>query len=168
MIPTEFLLIGMALILLFLIYYIYSKDVQNTTQIRRVAMAVEELNKELYVLDKKFHRHIQDTPLSESVMQDEDIAYELEMGMKKMSEPLVSSISDLHVKLQEQQDEVEYKIQKIEDSLRKLSLPSSVNGMDDARIISLYQQGVDVATISKELRLSKPEVEFVLKINKIK
>ncbi len=168
MIPIEFLLIAIALILLFLIYYIYSKDIQNTTQIRRVAMAVEELNKELYVLDKKFERHTQDSPISDNIMQDEDIAYELEIAVKKMSEPLVVSISELHVKLQEQRDELEYKVQKLEDTLRKLSLPSSVNGMDDARIISLYQQGVDVATISKELRLSKPEVEFVLKINKIK
>jgi len=40
--------------------------------------------------------------------------------------------------------------------------------MDDARIIALYQQGVDIAGISKELRLSKPEVEFVLKLNKIR
>jgi hypothetical protein len=168
MIGLEYLLIGIAVILLFLIYYIYSKDVQSTTQIRRVAMAVEELNKELYLLDKKLERHIQETPLIENTMLDEDIAYELEVGMKKMSDPLVASISQLHVKLQEQRDELDYKVQKLEDSIRNLSLPSSVNGMDDARIISLYQQGVDIATISKELRLSKPEVEFVLKINKIK
>ncbi|MEA2111782.1 MAG: hypothetical protein U9P71_07020 [Campylobacterota bacterium] len=168
MISVEYLLIIIALILLFLIYYIYSKDIQNTTQIRRVAMAVEELNKELYVLEKKFERHIQDTPIMENTMHDEDIAYELELGMKKMSEPMVASISEIHVKLQEQHDEFENKVQKLEESMRKFSLPSSVNGMDDSRIISLYQQGVDIVTISKELRLSKPEVEFVLKINKIK
>ena len=43
----------------------------------------------------------------------------------------------------------------------------SVGGYDE-KIISLFKQGVSLETISKELHLSKPEVEFVLKINQIK
>ncbi len=168
MIGLEYLLIIIALILLFVIYYIYSKDLQNTKQIRRIAMAVENLNKELYMLNKKLDRHIQDTPLLENAMLDEDIAYELEVSMKNMSKPMVTSIAQIREELQEHRDEIEHKVRNLEDGMRKLSLPASVSGMDDARIISLYQQGIDIASISKELRLSKPEVEFVLKINKIK
>ena len=47
-------------------------------------------------------------------------------------------------------------------------LPSSVHGNDDSKITSLFKQGVDVDTISKELHLSKAEVEFVLKINQLR
>jgi orotate phosphoribosyltransferase-like protein len=52
--------------------------------------------------------------------------------------------------------------------VKQITIPSSIHGNDDEKIISLFQQGVSIETISKELHISKPEVEFVLKINKIK
>ncbi len=168
MVGLEYLLIGIALILLFLIYYIYSKDVQNSQQIRRIAMAVESLHKELYLLEKKLSRHIHDTPVVEENRHHDEIAHELEARVENLSRPLVASVNDIRSALQQHRDETEHKIRTLEEGMRKLSLPTSVSGMDDARIIALYQQGVDIAGISKELRLSKPEVEFVLKLNKIR
>ncbi len=168
MIGLEYLFIGIALILLFLIYYIYSKDVHSSKQIRHIAMAVESLHKELYLLDKKLSRHIHDTPMAEEAGYSEEVIREFEASMESLSKPLVASVNDIRSALQQHRDEMEHKIRILEEGMRKLSLPTSVSGMDDARIITLYQQGVDIAEISKELRLSKPEVEFVLKLHKIR
>ncbi len=168
MIGVEYLLIGIAVILLFLIYYIYHKDVQNAKQIRRIAMAVETLHKELYLLDKKLSRHIYDTPLVEENAYGDEVVHELEARIEKLSQPLMASVNEMRSALQQHREETEHKMQTLEEGIRKLSLPTSVSGMDDARIIALYQQGVDISGISKELRLSKPEVEFVLKLNKIR
>ncbi|RUM63511.1 MAG: hypothetical protein DSZ03_05210 [Sulfurimonas sp.] len=164
----EYLLVGIALILLVVIYYIYTKDIHTSKQLRRVAMAVETLHKELYLLDKKLSRHIHETPpVDEGVCSDERI-HDLEASMKNRMMPLEHSVKDLHHALQQHRDDMEHKIRTLEDTIRQLSLPTSVSGMDDSRIIALYQQGVDIAGISKELRLSKPEVEFVLKLHKIR
>ncbi len=168
MIGLEYLLIGIAVILLILIYYVYSKDMASAKQIRRIAMAVEELHKELYLLDKKLSRHIHETPIVQESLYHEDMTHALEAQMHTITKPLTASINETRDALQQYRDEIEDKIRVLEEGMRKLSLPTSVSGMDDARIIALYQQGVDIAAISKELRLSKPEVEFVLKLNKIR
>ena len=64
--------------------------------------------------------------------------------------------------------QIESRISSLESGVKQISIPSSVQANDDEKIISLFKQGVPLETISKELHLSKPEVEFVLKINKIK
>jgi len=50
----------------------------------------------------------------------------------------------------------------------QMSVPNSVNGNDNDKIISLFKQGISLDTISKELHISKPEVEFILKLNRMK
>jgi hypothetical protein len=57
---------------------------------------------------------------------------------------------------------------QLESGVKQISIPSSIHGNDDEKIISLFKQGVAIDTIAKELHISKPEIEFVLKINKIK
>jgi hypothetical protein len=64
--------------------------------------------------------------------------------------------------------QIDNRISSLENGVKQISIPASVHGNDDQKIISLYKQGVSLDTISKELHISKPEVEFVLKINKIK
>jgi hypothetical protein len=64
--------------------------------------------------------------------------------------------------------QIDARISMLENGVKQISIPSSIHGNDDEKILSLYKQGVSLETISKELHISKPEVEFVLKINKIK
>jgi len=63
---------------------------------------------------------------------------------------------------------IDSRISTVESGVKQISIPSSVHGNDDEKIISLYKQGVSLETIAKELHISKAEAEFVLKINKIK
>ena len=124
-------IIFMAVIILYLLYYVYSKDAQYSKNIRSVANVVEELNRELFYLKKNLNKAQTDMQTDAQRMTDDVIYQEIERNVYDM-------------------------------------VHSSMHGNDDAKILSLFQQGVSLETISKELHISQPEVEFVLKINKIK
>jgi hypothetical protein len=64
--------------------------------------------------------------------------------------------------------QIDSRITSLETGVKQISIPTSIHGNDDEKIISLFKQGVSLDTISKELHISKPEVEFVLKINQLK
>ena len=63
---------------------------------------------------------------------------------------------------------VDNRLSNLEGGIRQIAMPSSVHGNDDSKITSLFKQGIEIDAISKELHLSKAEVEFVLKINQLK
>ena len=52
-IGIEYLIVAMAGIILYLIYYVFSKDSQYHKNIHSVASVVEELNREIFYLKKK-------------------------------------------------------------------------------------------------------------------
>ena len=81
----------------------------------------------------------------------------LSIGVKRLEETLVNIDEQMNLR-----------IASLENGVKQISIPTSVHGNDDEKIISLFKQGVSLDTISKELHISKAEVEFVLKINKIK
>jgi hypothetical protein len=85
-----------------------------------------------------------------------------------MVKPISQSLKRLEEGIQRIDEHVEARISSLESGVKQISIPASVHGNDDEKIISLYKQGITLETISKELHISKAEVEFVLKINKIK
>lgn len=164
----DYLLIGLGLLMLFLVYYIYSKDAQQTRQIRAIASAVEELHRHLYATEKKISQRIADIASHESPAGSEEIHRELEEGIQRIAVPVSQSLQEIERGFAAHRAEMNKRLSLLEEGMRHFTMPSSVSGMDDEKIIALFKQGVDIDTIAKELRLSKPEVEFVLKINKIR
>ncbi len=165
----EYLIIGVGMMVLLLVYYIFSRDSQQNRQMHAIASAVETLNHQLFKLEQRMHEGLRTMESHEKdCMNEADLRYELEVGISEHTKPLKTRIHELEAELREQKEELRKRIMHVEENFRVLSLPASVNGMDDERIISLFKKGVDIETITKELRLSKPEVEFVLKINQLK
>lgn len=164
----EYILVLMAGIILYLLYYVFTKDAQYSKNIRSVATVVEELNRELYYMKNKV-KDTQKTILeNRNRMSDKEIYEEVERTVYDMIQPISISLKKVQENLETIDGEIELRISSLESGVKQISLPSSVHGNDDEKIISLFKQGVSVETVSKELHLSKAEVEFVLKINKIK
>ncbi len=166
---NEYFILAIGGIVLLLIYYIVSRDAQQTKQIRVIATAIEKINNQLFNLEKEFNQRlsiIQEN--STDTMNSADLNYELEVGISEYTTPLKEQISKLADELILTKEQLNKRILPLEGNIKNLSLPSSVTGLDDERIVSLYKQGIGLDAISKELRLSKAEVEFVLKINKLK
>jgi hypothetical protein len=167
-IETEYLLIALGLLLLYVIYFVMSKDTQHSRQIRAIANAVEEFNRRLYAVEKNLSERIDAVTAEHS---DDELFNEreaLERRVQQVAAQLSHSIMGMEEGLGAFKSDIDKRLSHLEEGMRQLSMPSSVTGMDDEKIIALYKQGVAIDAIAKELRLSKAEVEFVLKINKIR
>ncbi|OHE11734.1 MAG: hypothetical protein A2525_09665 [Sulfurimonas sp. RIFOXYD12_FULL_36_11] len=167
-INIEYLVVAMGAMILYLIYYVFAKDAEYNKNIRSVATVAEELNREIFYLKKKLDETQQSIKKNSSRMSDEDIYQEVERTVYDMVKPISQSLKRLEEGIQRIDEHVEARISSLESGVKQISIPASVHGNDDEKIISLYKQGITLETISKELHISKAEVEFVLKINKIK
>jgi gas vesicle protein len=164
----EIIIALMAILILYLIYYINTKDTENSKNIRSIATVVEELNREIFYLKKDIKNSNSTNNEENSRMNDEEIYQEIERGVYDMTNPLVSSIKQMQEEINANYADLDSRIITIENGVKQISVPSSLHGNDHEKVISLFKQGVSLETISKELHLSLAEVEFVLKINKIK
>jgi uncharacterized protein YoxC len=164
----EYIVVAVAAIILYLLYYVYSKDVDYSKDIRSVATVVEELNRELFYLKKNLVDTQTSIKENSQRMNDEGIYEEIERSVYDMVHPLSQGLKQLQENISTIDSEINSRISNLESGVKQISIPSSVHGNDDEKILSLFKQGVSLETISKELHISQPEVEFVLKINKIK
>ena len=167
-INLEYGLVGMAAIILYLLYYVYTKDAEYSKNIRSVASVVEELNRELFYLKKNLTQTQGNIKENSQRMNDEAIYEEIERSVYDMVQPLGLGLKQLQENINAIDTDISNRITQLESGVKQISIPTSVHGNDDEKIMSLFKQGVSVETISKELHISQPEVEFVLKINKIK
>ncbi|MEA2100748.1 MAG: hypothetical protein U9P72_11535 [Campylobacterota bacterium] len=165
---TEYALAFMIGIILYLLYYVFTKDAEYSKNIRSVATVVEELNRELYYMKNKVKETQKTIIENRSRMSDTEIYQEVERTVYDMIQPISISLKRVQDNLETIDTQIDSRITSLENGVKQISIPSSVHGNDDEKIISLFKQGVSLETISKELHISKAEVEFVLKINKIK
>ena len=164
----EYVVVAMAAIILYLLYYVFSKDADYSKNIRSIATVVEELNRELFYLKKKLSETQNNIEENSQRMNDEVIYQEIERSVYDMVQPLSHGLKQLQDNINAIEIEIDSRVSNLESGVKQISIPASIHGNDDTKIISLFKQGVSLDTISKELHISKPEVEFVLKINKIK
>ncbi len=164
----EIVVVILSLIILYLIYYIFTKDSQYQKNLRSVASVVEELNREIFYLKKTLKDTTKKIDTKNRTLSDEEIYSEIERTVYDMIHPLSIALKQLEESVVAIDKQIESRISNIENGVKSISIPSSIHANDDEKIISLYKQGVSIDTIAKELHISKPEVEFVLKINKIK
>lgn len=52
LLSLEYIIVAMAMVILYLLYYVYSKDQDYSKNIHSVASVVEDLNREIYYLKK--------------------------------------------------------------------------------------------------------------------
>ena len=166
-ISVEYVVIVMAGVILYLLYYVFTKDADYTKSIRSVASVVEDQNREIFYLKKKIAETQKNIQENSQRMTDAVIYEEIERSVYDMMGPLSQGLKQLKENINAIEAQVEARVSQLESGVKQISIPSSVHGNDDQKIISLFKQSVSLETISRELHISKPEVEFVLKINKL-
>lgn len=166
----EYVVVAMFLLMLYILFYVFTKDPDSARNIRSIASVVEELNREVFYLKKnlaEIKKEIQPAATTKR-MSDDEIYQEIERSVYDMTQPLSIGIKNLEETIYMLDSQIDARISSLENGVKQFSIPASIHANDDDKIISLFKQGISLETISKELHLSQPEVEFVLKINKIK
>ncbi len=164
----EYIVLVMSIVILYLLYYVFTKDSDYSKNIRSVATVVEDLNRELYYLKKKLSETQEKINQTPTRMNDDEIYQEIERSVYDMVQPLSHGLQQMQENINAIDAQIDSRMSTLESGVKQINIPSSIHANDDEKIISLFKQGVSLETISRELHLSKPEVEFVLKINKIK
>lgn len=166
----ELVIIALAVLILGLTYYSVNKENEVNTKLRAIAHAVEDLHREVYKLDKRVTQEIEImTSLQATLPETARLANaKTDQDMSELSAPIMESLDHIEGTFTAYKEKTENRLRYLEERIRNLSLPTSISGMDDEKVISRYNQGMEVDLIAKELRLSKAEVEFVLKINQLR
>ena len=160
---AEYVLLGMLGVILYLIYFIYSKDALWGKNIHSVTSGIEDINREMYHLKKNIAKIQESIDKNQRAMSDKEIYEEIQRNVEDTVQPLCLDFKQLQDNIMA----IDSRISWVENGVKQLSIPTSVNGNDDEKILLLYKQGISLQSISKELNISQPEVEFVLKINKL-
>lgn len=165
---TEIILIAFGVILFIVMVYSYMRDSENSRQIRFLANTMDNFNKQLFTLERKVEKieaYIKQN--SKPSADAKDLENMMEQELTSMAEPIAYSLNEIQNSFTHFKKQMEARIEHVEDGMKSISMPKSLTGLDDQKIISLYKQGMDEETIARELALSKGEVEFALKIAKM-
>lgn len=164
----EIIVAVMGLIILYLLYYVYDKDTQYGKNIRSIAGVIEELNRDVFYLKNNLKEATKKIEHVNRGMSDEEIYAEIERNVYDMIQPLALTLKEVQNSIATIDRQLESRIATLESGVKQIAIPTSIHANDDEKILTLYKQGVSIETIAKELHITQPEVEFVLKINKIK
>ena len=163
----ELILLAFGVIFLSSLAYSYIRDAENSRQIRFLANTMDNFNKQMFALERKVEKVDLALKNQKSLSSSEDLDKKLEMELASMGEPIAHSLNEIQSAFSHFKVQIESRLEHVEDGMKSISMPKSLTGLDDQKIISLYKQGMDEETIAKELALSKGEVEFSLKISKM-
>ena len=99
-IGIEYLVVAMAAMILYLIYYVFTKDSEYNKNIRSVASVAEELNREVFYLKKKLSDTQTNIQKNSSRMSDDEIYQEVERTVYDMVKPISISLKRLEESIQ--------------------------------------------------------------------
>lgn len=149
------LIVNLALIMLFVVVFIffYIRDSEYQKRLFRYEKSLDDLNKELY----KMHKFIKDNANKNTSVNNID--YE---------KIIKNELKNIHDLINKDRKYVDGKIAKIEEKVKASSvIPSGFGSSDDRKILSMFKDGWSIESIARELRISKSEVEFTLKLAEI-
>lgn len=145
------------LMIIIVLLYITLKEKESAKKIMRLEASIEDVHKEIYKIQKW---------IVDSDKRTQDVKPNAET-FKAMAD-LKADILSLQHGLQSDRDYFEDKILVLEERLRSLghfNAPSQQR--NEKQILDLFKNGYTIDAISKELRISKSEVEFVLKLSEL-
>lgn len=146
------LIINIGIVVLFVLIFVffYIKDGESQRRLARYEKSLDDLNRELYRLNKM----IKDVSSIDTSKND-----------------FRNAVDDIYNVIEKDREYVDSKLQILEDKIKENSpyqQSALSNNVDDKRIISMFKGGWSVENIAKELMIAKSEVEFILKLADVK
>ncbi|WP_052137658.1 hypothetical protein [Campylobacter sputorum] len=161
--------IAFGVVLLIIIALSYMKDSEMARKFSKYEKILDSLMKENHAIKKQ----LQTLEITASLPKETEDLQNIEekLALKIQSEindkiiPVINSIQNIEQAIEnfqsEQQDRI-YDLEERTKSITKISPPN--NGSDEEKIVSLYNNGLSVESIAKDLQLSVGKVNLILKI----
>jgi len=161
----------MVILAVSLIAYMYIKEAQVTKRFSTFEKSIEDLNVQIFKLQKSVKKVESDGDELESLKNSLGISIKSEIinEVTQKLEILNKSLTELTNSFYTQKEQVDNKLYSFEERTKDfLTLSANSNAVDNDKIISLYKAGASIDTIAKDLRVGKGEVEFVLRLENLR
>lgn len=155
-------------IVCFVAFLNYTRNLDFNKKMRRFEKGMEDINNEIF----KIHKWIKDNEL-ENQLSTTALHNKIKTeSIDAVNNALVNvyrQVEILEAQVNKEREYIEEKIVSIEEKIREFGyFPSSSTNIDEKRIIGMFRDGWSIDAIAKEMRLSKGEIEFTLKLADIK
>lgn len=171
-----YMLIGVALLSVFGLAFLYIKDMENQRKLKSYEKNLEELNRQLFNLQKTLKEP--KAPIKEEIDVNEvinnktnEMRGELQNDIKNALSniaPLVDILEGLQKSFQIHKNKIELRMEQLEERMKGMVTVSNIlSTKDEEKIITLFKNGKTPDEIAKEIRISKGEVDFVLKLSNL-
>ena len=165
----EQMIFSLAGLVVILFLYNYTKDKETHRRSRIIATSVSEFERKMYEMEMRLNEKLKQLTENKTGLSAPEIETLIDITA---SEKLIAVDQNMHALTQEMQrfqEEFASRLINLESGVKEASMPrSSVGGADDQRILQLANDGKDIDTIAKELRISNAEVEFALKLSDLR
>jgi|GEM_PF-127730 len=169
-----YMIVGIALVSILGLAYLFIKDLENQRKLKSYEKSIEDLNKQLYNFQKKFdslkensQSDMQNSSKSIDAKVNEmraELQNDLKNALSNIS-PLIDVLEGIQKSFQIHKNKIDLRMEQIEERVKSvLSISNILSSSDEERIVSMFKDGKAPEEIAKELRLTKGEVDFVLKV----
>jgi len=153
---TISIFLGLSLAVVFLFFYIFTRDREIEKKFNLISAALEDINQDLYKLKKHQKDH--------SLQNMENMIAE---QLDSVLENLVDTIKQSQYTSQKEIELLFEKIEKIESNVRTMSLPN-LEALDhkkdnNTKVKELFEMGFSIEEIAKETGIPAGEVQLILK-----
>lgn len=146
----------------------YTRSLENVKKMRRFEKGMEDINNEIF----KIHKWIKDNELENQLSTtalNTKIKTESIDAVNNALVGVYRQVEILEAQVNKERDYIEEKLVSLEEKIREFGyFPTSSTNIDEKRIIGMFRDGWSIDAIAKEMRLSKGEIEFTLKLADIK
>ncbi|TLD80589.1 hypothetical protein LS68_007370 [Helicobacter sp. MIT 05-5293] len=149
-------------------FFSYTRSLDLNKRLRRFEKGFEDLNNEIF----KIHKWVKDNELENqlsSAALNTRIKTESIDAVNNALVNVYRQIEILEAQVNKEQGYIGERLVHIEEKIREFGyFPTSSTNIDEKRIIGMFRDGWSIDAIAKEMRLSKGEIEFTLKLADIK
>lgn len=161
-------LAGLGVIVFMIFIFLFVKDSENTKKLRQFEKSIEDLNLQIYKLQKKL-KESELTKDNPEKNMEHLLRIEFKKELASHEKNFQKAIESLESTLIHHKEELSDRISILEEKIREtLYLPPTSSIVDENKIISMFKNGWSIDSIAKELGISKGEVEFTLKLSNIR
>jgi chaperonin cofactor prefoldin len=164
----DLVLITFGIVLLLLMIYMYMKEQDSNLKFKILATRVDTINRQFYRMDKDLKSQLDKN--REDLINDYNSlitgGFDVNNKNEEM-ETLKRNFEHLLYEVDNLKNNIQSRLYALENGFKSAVLDRNSSGIDKTQqIINYYQQGYSIEDITRELRISRTEVEFALKMSR--
>ncbi|BDY13300.1 DUF6115 domain-containing protein [Hydrogenimonas cancrithermarum] len=165
---TVLMIAGLAGVMLITLIYMAIKDKETGRKLAMMEAGIDSVNQEIFKLSRTVDMFQKKVMRELDELSQQTIELEIdERVIGQKLQPLALQVQHLQEQIDKIRTELQERVERLDGKVRQVTFAAEHAAPDEQKILQLHAQGLDSASIAKQLRLGKGEVELVLKFSKI-